>query len=38
MPSRNEAGTRRGGRALRVPLRIYESGSDKRFSSKRLLL
>ena len=32
MPCRNEAGTRRSGRVtLRVPLRIYEPGSNKRF-------
>jgi hypothetical protein len=32
MPGRNEAGTRRSGRVtLRVPLRIYEPGSNKRF-------
>jgi hypothetical protein len=32
MPCRNEAGTRRSGRVtLRVALRIYEPGSNKRF-------
>jgi hypothetical protein len=32
MPCRNEATTRRSGRVtLRVPLRIYEPGSNKRF-------
>lgn len=32
MPGRNEAGIRRSGRVtLRVPLRIYEPGSNKRF-------
>src|ERR1700682_5112667 len=32
MPCRNEAGTRRSGRVtLRVPLRIYEPGSNNRF-------
>jgi hypothetical protein len=32
MPCRNEAGTRRSGRVtLRVPLRIYEPGSNKQF-------
>ena len=32
MPCRNEAGTRRSGRVtLRVPLRIYEPDSNKRF-------
>lgn len=32
MPCRNDAGTRRSGRVtLRVPLRIYEPGSNKRF-------
>ena len=32
MPSRNGAGPRRSGRVtLRVPLRIYEPGSNKRF-------